>query len=49
MVDPTTKEIVPVNTPGEIWTRGYNTMLGYWNDPEKTSEVITKDRWMRSG
>ena len=49
IVDPATGDIVPVNTPGEICTRGYNTMLGYWNQPDKTDEIITKDRWLRSG
>ena len=49
IVDSVTNEIVPINTPGEILTRGYNTMLGYWNDDFKTKEIITKDRWIRSG
>ncbi len=49
IVDPETGEIVPVNTPGELCTRGYNTMLGYWNDPDKTSETIKSDRWLHSG
>ena len=34
---------------GELWARGYNVMLGYWNDPEKTKEAITSDGWMRTG
>jgi len=42
-------EIVPVNTPGELYTRGYSTMLKYWNDKEKTEETITEDRWLRTG
>ncbi len=49
IVDPQTNDIVPVNTPGEICTRGYNTMLGYWNQPDKTSEIISEDGWIRSG
>jgi len=49
IVDPATNKIVPINTPGEVLTRGYNTMLGYWNDKDKTEEIITKDRWIRSG
>lgn len=49
IVDIKTNEIVPVNTPGEICTRGYNTMLGYWNQPEKTLEIIEEDGWIRSG
>lgn len=42
IVDPATNKIVPINTPGEVLTRGYNTMLGYWNDKDKTEEIITK-------
>lgn len=42
-------EIVPINTPGELCTRGYSTMLKYWDDEEKTKETITPDRWLRTG
>ncbi len=42
-------EIVPVNTPGELLTRGYSTMLMYWNDEAKTKETISVDRWLRTG
>ena len=42
-------EIVPVNTPGELWTRGYSTMLMYWDDEDKTKETILPDRWLRTG
>ena len=48
-MDPVTNEVLPINTPGEICSRGFNTMIGYWNDPEKTQETITKDRWLKSG
>lgn len=49
IVDPHTHEVVPVSTPGEVWTRGPSTMLGYWNDPKSTADTITKDRWLRTG
>ncbi|XP_046554256.1 medium-chain acyl-CoA ligase ACSF2, mitochondrial-like [Haliotis rubra] len=42
-------EVVPVGTPGELCTRGYTTMLGYWNDPDKTAEAIKPDRWFFTG
>lgn len=42
-------EIVPLGEPGELLTRGYTTMLGYWNDPQKTAEVISSDKWYRTG
>ena len=34
---------------GELCTRGYLTMLGYWHDEEKTREAIKPDRWFHSG
>ena len=41
--------IVPVNTPGELWVRGYNTMIGYFNDRDKTDETYTPDRFLKTG
>ena len=41
--------VVPVGTPGELCTRAYSSMLCYWNDEEKTNELISKDRWLHSG
>ena len=41
--------IVPRGTPGELWTRGYCVMRGYWNDPERTAETIDSARWMKTG
>jgi fatty-acyl-CoA synthase len=41
--------IVPVGTPGELLTRGYCVMLGYWGDPERTAREIDAARWIRSG
>jgi fatty-acyl-CoA synthase len=41
--------IVPPGVPGELCTRGYSVMLGYWNDPEKTAEAIDRARWMHTG
>jgi fatty-acyl-CoA synthase len=41
--------IVPRGTPGELWTRGYLVMLGYWNDPERTGESIDRAGWMKTG
>lgn len=34
---------------GELLIRGYGVMLGYWNDEEKTRQVIQADRWYRTG
>ena len=36
-------------TTGELCTRGYSVMLGYWNEPEKTAEAIDAARWMHTG
>uniref|UniRef100_A0A1B0CBE4 Medium-chain acyl-CoA ligase ACSF2, mitochondrial n=1 Tax=Lutzomyia longipalpis TaxID=7200 RepID=A0A1B0CBE4_LUTLO len=42
-------KLVPFGTPGELCTRGYSTMIGYWEDEEKTREVLGRDGWLRTG
>ena len=49
IVDPETQRTVPIGTPGELCARGYLVMLGYWNNPESTSEAIDEARWMHTG
>jgi fatty-acyl-CoA synthase len=49
IVDPDTGLTVTRGTPGELCTRGYSVMLGYWDQPEKTAEVIDGARWMHTG
>jgi len=41
--------IVPPGTPGELCTRGYSVMLGYWDDADKTAQAIDRGRWMHTG
>ena len=41
--------VVPVGEKGEICTRGYSVMQGYWNDPERTAETIDAGGWLHSG
>ena len=41
--------IVPRGTPGELLTRGYLVMLGYWDDAERTREAIDPAGWMKTG
>ncbi|HMD03424.1 MAG TPA: AMP-binding protein [Candidatus Baltobacteraceae bacterium] len=41
--------IVPRGAPGELCTRGYSVMLGYWNDPENTAASIDAARYMHTG
>jgi fatty-acyl-CoA synthase len=41
--------IVPPGTPGELLTRGYSVMLGYWDDAERTREAVDAARWMHTG
>ncbi len=49
LVDPRTRKIVPRGQVGEICTRGYLVMKGYYNDPRSTSEAIEHDGWLHSG
>jgi fatty-acyl-CoA synthase len=49
VIDPETGLTVPRGTPGEFCTRGYSVMLGYWDEPEKTAEVVDAARWMHTG
>jgi fatty-acyl-CoA synthase len=49
VINPKTGRAVPRGTPGELCTRGYSVMLGYWREPDKTTEVIDAARWMHTG
>ncbi|MFC8042254.1 AMP-binding protein [Nocardia sp. NPDC057353] len=49
IVDPATGRTLPRGEPGELCTRGYSVMLGYWGEPEKTAEAVDAARWMHTG
>jgi len=49
VVDPTTGQIVPRGEKGELCTRGYSVMLGYWDNEEATRRAIDTARWMHTG
>ncbi|GAA4393992.1 AMP-binding protein [Tsukamurella soli] len=49
VIDPFLGTIVARGETGELCTRGYSVMRGYWNDPEKTAEAIDPDGWMHTG
>ena len=49
IVDPADGRVVERGDPGELLTRGYSVMLGYWNDPERTAEAIDRAGWMHTG
>ncbi|KJY19153.1 MULTISPECIES: AMP-binding protein [Streptomyces] len=49
VVDPRTGRTVPRGEPGELCTRGYSVMLGYWEEPERTAEAVDAARWMHTG
>jgi fatty-acyl-CoA synthase len=49
VVDPVSGETLPRGEPGELCTRGYSVMLGYWEQDDKTAEAIDHERWMHTG
>jgi fatty-acyl-CoA synthase len=49
VIDPDSGLVLPRGVPGEMCTRGYSVMLGYWNEPGKTADVIDTARWMHTG
>jgi fatty-acyl-CoA synthase len=49
IIDPETGDTVPRGTAGEQCTRGYNVMLGYWDDPEPTARAVDDEGWMHTG
>jgi fatty-acyl-CoA synthase len=49
LIDPATGATVPRGEPGELLTRGYSVMAGYWNDPERTAEAVDAHGWMHTG
>jgi fatty-acyl-CoA synthase len=49
IIDPETGQVVPRGTSGEVCTRGYSVMLGYWNDEAATRAAIDAGGWMHTG
>jgi fatty-acyl-CoA synthase len=49
VIDPATGETLPHGAAGEQCMRGYNVMLGYWNDEDATRAAVDEDGWMHSG
>lgn len=49
IVDPDSGRTVPVGERGELCTRGYSVMQGYWEDPARTAEAIDAEGWMHTG
>ncbi|WP_327113041.1 AMP-binding protein [Streptomyces sp. NBC_01341] len=49
VTDPATGVTLPRGAAGELCTRGYSVMLGYWDQPERTAEVVDAGRWMHTG
>jgi len=49
IIDPETRRVTPRGTAGELCTRGYSVMLGYWDDEGQTAGVIDAARWMHTG
>jgi len=49
VIDPGTGLTLPTGTPGELCTRGYSVMLGYWEAQEQTDEAVDRAGWMHTG
>ena len=49
IIDPESGQTVQRGSDGELCTRGYSVMLGYWKDPEKTAAAIDNEGWMHTG
>jgi fatty-acyl-CoA synthase len=49
IIDPDTGGVVERGVAGELCTRGYSVMTGYWKDPERTAEAINHAGWMHTG
>jgi fatty-acyl-CoA synthase len=49
VIDPESGRTLPRGSAGELCTRGYSVMLGYWEQPDKTAEAIDAARWMHTG
>ncbi|MFQ5968009.1 MAG: AMP-binding protein [Acidimicrobiia bacterium] len=49
VVDPESGETLARGESGEICTRGYSVMMGYWNDPTQTAEAVDSEGWMHTG
>jgi fatty-acyl-CoA synthase len=49
IIEPGINKIMPIGQPGELCTRGYSVMLGYWNNPEATQAAIDSAHWMHTG
>jgi fatty-acyl-CoA synthase len=49
IIDPNSGRTVPRGSVGELCTRGYSVMLGYWDDDERTAEAIDRAGWMHTG
>jgi fatty-acyl-CoA synthase len=47
--EPLSGAVLPRGTPGELCTRGYSVMRGYWRDPEATRAAVDAAGWMRTG
>jgi fatty-acyl-CoA synthase len=49
IADPATGRVQPLDTQGEIWARGYQIMLGYFDMPEGAENALTADGWLKTG
>ena len=48
IVNPKSGHLLKIGEQGEVWARGHNVMLGYWEDEVKTKEAI-ENGWFKTG
>jgi fatty-acyl-CoA synthase len=49
VIDPVSQRVIERGETGELCTRGYSVMLGYWDDEERTAEALDRGGWMHTG
>lgn len=49
VVESSSGQLLPLGQSGELLIRGYCVMQGYWDEPDKTQDIISEDGWYKTG